>query len=262
MMKLSCSTCCIPDYTLDAALKLFADAGYRYFETFATWTGGQLDVHKVDKGEVKRKLERTGIRLSSLNIENFQAEADAEFQEKLQRQKRNIQWAIELGCTRVNFKGGKRTPESLRALIRGAEALAAYCEDLPVELCLGNHYGNRVEQIEDLDAVFAEVDHPKLGLLVDIGHYHSAQVNIPTVIEKYAQKIRLLHTKDQIGRRSVPFGEGEIDNVGLLRQLHDVGYSGFVVVEVEVEDKQNTPRYVRAARTYLQRILDDINDGL
>ena len=255
-MELSCSTCCIPDCDLDSALKLFASAGYRYFEAFVTWTGAQLDVHKVDKEEVKRKLAKYNLRLSSLNIENFVAEDEGKFRERLERQKRNIHWAIELGCGKINFKGGKRTEEDMRVLIRGAKELASYCENLPVELCLANHHGNRIEQIEDLDRIFSRIDHPKVGILVDIGHYHSSQVDIPTLIRKYAGKIKLVHTKDQIGNQSMPFGEGEIDNPGLFRLLHQVGYDGFVVVEIEVEDKENTPGYIREARTYLQSALD------
>ena len=255
-MKLSCSTCCIPDYSLNDALELFASAGYKYFETFTAWSVAQLDVHKVDKDEVKRKLARYGLKLSSLNIENFVAEDDASFRERLERQKRNIQWAIELGCGKINFKGGKRTEEDMHALISGAQELAAYCEDLPVELCLANHHGNRIEQIEDLDRVFSEIHHPKVGILIDIGHYHSAQVDIPALIGKYADRIKLVHTKDQIGRQSVPFGEGEIDNRGLLKLLRDLDYDGFMVVEIEVEDKENTPGYIMEAWIYLREILD------
>ena len=57
------------------------------------------------------------------------------------------------------------------------------------------------------------------------------------------------------------FGAGEIDNASLLRQLHEIGYNGFVVVEIEVEDKANTSQYVRDARGYLQHILDGLNNG-
>lgn len=257
-MKLSCSTCCIPDYDLGSALELFASAEYEYFETFTTWTGGQLDVHEVDKDDVKRKLAHYGLKLSSLNIENFVAEDEIRFQERLERQKRNIQWAIELGCGKVNFKGGKRTEEDMLSLIRGTQELADYCEELPVELCLGNHHGNRIEEIEDLDRIFSEIHHPRVGILVDIGHYHSSQVDIPVLIEKYAEKIKLVHTKDQIGTQSVPFGTGEIENPGLLRLLRDVGYDGFVVVEIEVEDRENTSRYIKDARVYLQQISDTL----
>jgi sugar phosphate isomerase/epimerase len=257
-MELSCSTCCIPDHDLDSAFKLFASVGYRYFEAFVTWTGAQLDVHKVDKEEVKRKLAQYDLRLSSLNIENFVAEDDGKFRERLERQKRNIHWAIELGCGKINFKGGKRTEDDMSFLIQGARELASYCENLPVELCLANHHGNRIEQIEDLDRIFSRIDHPKVGILVDIGHYHSSQVDIPALIRRYGDKIKLVHTKDQIGSQSVPFGEGEIDNPGLLKLLHEVGYDGFVVVEIEVEDKENTPGYIKESRDYLQGILETL----
>lgn len=257
-MELSCSTCCIPKYGLDEALSLFASAEYKYFETFTTWTGGQLDVHRVDKESVKRKLAQYGIKLSSLNIESFGAEEDSKFQERLERQKRNIQWAIELGCQKVNFKGGKRTEEDMQCLIRGIHELAEYCAKLPVELCLGNHHGNRIEDIEDLDRIFSEVDYPHVGVLVDIGHYYSSQVDIPALITKYANRIKLVHTKDQVGRQSVAFGEGEIDNPGLIKLLHDLGYDSFVVVEIEVKDEENTPDYISKARVYLQQILDNL----
>jgi len=257
-MKLSCSTCCIPKYDLDGALNLFSSAGYKYFETFTTWTGGQLDAHKVDRERVKQVLSKYEITLSSLNIESFIAEEDDKFQKRIERQKRNIQWAIELGCQRINFKGGKRTEDNMIALIRGIRELADYCAELPVELCLGNHHGNRNEQIEDLDRIFSEIDYPNVGVLVDIGHYHSSQVDIPALITKYAEKIKLVHTKDQIGRQSVAFGTGEIDNPDLLKMLRDLGYDGFVVVEIEVKDAENTPKYIKEARVYLQQVLDEL----
>jgi len=257
-MELSCSTCCISEYDLDKALNLFASAGYRYFETFTTWTGGQLDIHRADKESVKQKLAKYGMALSSLNIENFIAEDESRFLERLERQKRNIQWAIELGCQRINFKGGKRTEADMDALIRGAMELARYCEKLPVELCLANHHGNRIEQIEDLDHIFSQIDHPKVRILMDIGHYYSSQVDIPELIKKYISKIGLVHTKDQIGHQSVAFGKGNIDNDSLIRLLHGMGYDGFIVVEIEVEDKENATKYIQEAYVYLQRILDKL----
>jgi len=86
-------------------------------------------------------------------------------------------------------------------------------------------------------------------------------VDITALIRKYAGKINLVHTKDQIGSQSVPFGKGEIDNPGLLSLLHDVGYDGFAVVEIEVEDKENTPGHIKEARTYLKRILNTLSEG-
>jgi len=97
-----------------------------------------------------------------------------------------------------------------------------------------------------------------VGALVDIGHYYSSQVDISALINKHREKIKLVHTKDQIGRQSVAFGKGEIDNPGLLKLLRDIGYDGFVVVEIEVEDKENIQKYVKDAYIYLQNILDEI----
>ena len=259
-MELSCSSCCVPALDLADALALFADAGYAYFETFTTWTGARLDPAAADRADARQRITDSGLRLSSLNIENFRAEPEDAYGETLARQKRAVEWAVELGCEQVNFKGGARTDEDMRALIRGATDLARFCEDLPVALAVGNHHGNRMERLSDLTQVLSNVDHPKLGFLLDIGHFHSADEPIPPIIERHADRMRLVHTKDQIGTRSVAFGEGEIDNADLLGRVAAAGYDGFLVVEVEVEDTENTPTYVRAARPYLLSLLDDIAD--
>lgn len=258
-MELSCSSCCVPKLNLDEVLTLFADAGYAYFETFTTWTGAKLDAHEVDRADVKRRIGDHGLRLSSLNVENFPAETEADYAARADRQRRNVEWAAELGCRQVNFKGGARTEEDMRALIRGATDLARFCEDLPVVLAVGNHHGSRVQGPGDISRVLGQARHPKLGLLLDIGHFHSAGEPIPPIIDAHGGRLSLVHTKDQIGTRSVPFGEGEIDNADLLRRVSSTGYDGFLVVEVEAEDEANSPRYVREARPYLQTILDTID---
>lgn len=258
-MDLSCSTCCVPDLTLADALSLFADAGYAYFETFTTWTGARLDAHSVDHADAKKRVADSGLRLSSLNIENFPAEDDAAYNARLDRQKRNVEWALDLGCGQVNFKGGARTEDDMAAVIRGAADLARFCEDLPVALAVGNHHGNRVQNLDDITRLLHAVSSPSLGLLLDIGHFHSAEVDIPPILDRHADRLNLVHTKDQIGTRSVPFGEGEIENADLLRRVRATGYDGFLVVEVEVEDTDNSAKYVREARPYLQDILDAIS---
>ncbi|MDA1190274.1 MAG: sugar phosphate isomerase/epimerase [Candidatus Poribacteria bacterium] len=253
MITLSCSSCCIPAYGFDDFLALVKESGYTHFETFVTWTGSKLDTTDEPLREAKRRITDSGLKLSSLNIENIPAE-DVDAQDaRFERQKRHIDAAIELGARTANFKGGKRADADLDALLKGVERLARHVEDLPIELAVGNHHGNRVERLEDFNRLFAEIDHPKVGMLVDIGHFHSAEEPIPPIMDTHADRIKLLHTKDQIGTRSVAFGLGEIDNAGLLRQARQLGS---LVVEVEVEDKENSPTYIRAARPYLQAMLD------
>ncbi len=172
-MELSCSSCCVPTLSLRDALELFASAGYAYFETFTTWTGARLDPADPNRADARQQIVESGLRLSSLNVENFRAEPEDAYAKTLARQQRAVEWAIELGCRQVNFKGGARTDEDMRALIRGAADLARFCEDLPVTLAVGNHHRNRVESLLDIMHILSNVTHSKLGLLLDIGHFHS-----------------------------------------------------------------------------------------
>ena len=73
-----------------------------------------------------------------------------------------------------------------------------------------------------------------------------------------ASRSRWLHIKDQVASQSVPFGTGEIDLPGLFAHMDAAGYTGRYVVEMEVEDKENTLTYLEQA---LASVLNHCEDG-
>jgi sugar phosphate isomerase/epimerase len=90
---------------------------------------------------------------------------------------------------------------------------------------------------------------------VDTGHFHSANVDIPAFIHRFAQRIYSVHLKDHLGAVSMGIGRGEIDLLAAITALRDIGYSGGLTIELEVQDPQNLPRYTEEAYIYLSGLL-------
>jgi len=166
--------------------------------------------------------------------------------------------AERLHCPLVVFSGGRRQEGGLEASIAGLKALLSLIEDVPIRMALEPHYHSQYQDAEDYDVIFSAIDHPKIGITIDTGHFHSAGVDTKAFIRKYAGKIWNVHLKDHVGRESVAIGKGEIDLRGIFEALHEADYVGPIALELEVRDKENLPRYVAEAYTYLKNMILEV----
>jgi sugar phosphate isomerase/epimerase len=161
---------------------------------------------------------------------------------------RAARFAAELGVEVVLYKATDRP-----AYIQAAKAFLDAIEPLGITPVVQNHYGTAVSSLEDMLAVLEGIADPRMKALLEVGQFHSAGVSWRQGAEALGERIALVHIKDQIGRQSVPFGTGEIDLPGLFAHLDDRGYTGRFVVEMEVQDKENTLAYLASAREYVLR---------
>lgn len=145
------------------------------------------------------------------------------------------------------------------ALERVIECVHQVIEQIPsectVKLALEPHYGNVLQEPEDFQAVLDEVDDPRVGICVDTGHFHSANVDTVALIRHFAPRIYAVHLKDHLGPVSVGIGRGEIDLATEIAALREIDYQGTLTVELEVNDPENLPRYTEEAYIYLHGLL-------
>jgi len=97
-------------------------------------------------------------------------------------------------------------------------------------------------------------DSPYLGLNFDIGHFYCVKDDPAATVHKLAPLIRHVHLEDiaatRVHHHLVP-GEGVIDFAATLTALKDVGYGGWVTIELYTcHDDPDT-----AARTARERVL-------
>ena len=133
-------------------------------------------------------------------------------------------------------------------------AIAEDAQANNIKICLEPHYRNIIETFEDYQAIFAEVTHPNIGICLDTGHFYMSGVDTMKLIHTFPKRIFHAHIKDHIGHKSVAYGKGEVDNKSVINALEEIGYQGFLSVELEVEDKQNVSRYMGGAKKYLEEL--------
>jgi len=125
-------------------------------------------------------------------------------------------------------------------------------------VALEPHVRSQILQPQDYAEIFRQIPSPKLGITVDVGHFHTAGVDFKRLIRTWPDRIHNVHVKDHLAAQSVAIGRGEIDLRGLVVELHRIGYQGALAVEMEVTDPENLPRYLPQAFNHMQRILNDV----
>jgi sugar phosphate isomerase/epimerase len=150
--------------------------------------------------------------------------------------------------------------------------VAAYAEVKGIVTTVENH-GFFFQDSERLERLYAEVNHPNFGLLVDIGNFLCVDEDPVHAVSRLASYARLAHAKDfHVKSGSAPHpgkgffptragnllrgaivGHGEVPVQQCLRIMKNAGYDGFVSIEFEgIEDSligvgyglENLKRYI------------------
>lgn len=259
-MYLSCTTCALRGRRRDEIEETFRHApaaGYRHWGLGGpfTWEPGLiqwLDIHQL-----KQRMSEVGLEtLTEIWTPPIPTDSEEAASLGAEHVALAARAAVELGCDRIVQTGGRRREGGIRQTIDGLRKLLTLIQALPVKLCLEPHAGSQILYPEDYEAIFACLDTPKLGITIDTGHFHGAGVDWKALIRQYPDRIYNVHLKDHIGSQSVGIGRGEIDLPGLITILRAIDYRGPLAVELEVEDPENLPRYIREAYTYMTRLLN------
>ncbi|MEM7134823.1 MAG: sugar phosphate isomerase/epimerase [Chloroflexota bacterium] len=259
---LSCTTCATRQPWRDEIEDCFTyapKAGYKAWGIAGPvcWTPGLSQW--VDLKRIRQRAEAVGLahctEVYSMPIPTDSVEVAQIAANQIAK---NFDMAEELGSPLVVHSGGKRQPGGLEATIAGLETLLRLIEDKEVKLALEPHYGSQIMFLADYDAIFAAIDSPQVGITLDSGHFHSANVDWREVIDRYTDRILNFHVKDHLSIQSVAIGAGEIDLQAYIEVLHAIDYEGALAVELEVVDFENLLGYGADAYTYLSEIVADI----
>ena len=122
------------------------------------------------------------------------------------------------------------------------------------------HAGTNVEFLDEVEALFADVDHECLGMCLDTGHLAYAGIDPVSAIDHFSDRIDHVHFKDVNGRVLAqareegwdfwqaiatgifcPIGEGVVDFPGVIGSLSSLGFSGTATIE---QDRPPTRRRI------------------
>jgi sugar phosphate isomerase/epimerase len=274
-MKLAFSTNAYLRYAFAEAVRRLAALGYAGVEIMAdvphAWPAFLLDEQKQ---AIRDALAKNHLAISNINAFMMNAindrrqrywhpswiEPDVNYRAvRIDHTLRALTLARELGAKCITTEpGGPVEPgqswsAALKLFVEMLKPVIAHAEKEGVLLLIEPEPGLLVETADQFLELMRHIDSPAVGLNFDIGHAYCVGDDPATTIPRVARYIRHFHLEDiaatRVHHHLVP-GEGAIDFAATFRAIRQIGYDGWVTIELYpyVDDPD------AAARTALERV--------
>jgi sugar phosphate isomerase/epimerase len=168
--------------------------------------------------------------------------------------------AADLNADCVSFWSGVASDNApagvqMLRLVDRCERLAEYAVDRNVRLAFEPEPGMFLDTMEKFAEFHDRVNHPEVGLTVDVGHLVcNGEVPVSKFLTEWKHVLWNIHIEDmRTGIHDhLMFGEGEVDFADVFNGLRAAGYGGGVYVELSRHsyDAVNT---ARKAKAFLER---------
>jgi sugar phosphate isomerase/epimerase len=232
--RLVASPCCLPKTPLTELLPRYRELGFTKFEGFSRWAEARLDFRADPRG-IRRQFAEAGFRVTSFHLPPVTEDAAGSLADALAA----ARFAAALGeGVKVLFKASSKEVliETARPFLDAVEA-----GGVAVVPVLQNHLGSAISSLEDYREVLARIADPRMQAVLEVGHFQRAGVDWRAGWELLEGRIALIHVNDIRDGRSVHFGTGQVDFPGLMKLIKSSGYTGDIVVELELENAITVP---------------------
>jgi sugar phosphate isomerase/epimerase len=194
----------------------------------------------LEKG--RRDFEKAGLKIMSggnIGLPN----------DDLADMRRYFEYAKGAGMPMIVCAPTHRNVKKLEALVKEYNIKAAIHNHGPED----KHFPTPqsvLEAVRDLD--------PRVGLCMDVGHSARTGVDLVQTVADAGPRLLDMHIKDlrsTTARDSqCDVGDGVLPIVGILKQLHRMGYSGCVNLEYEIHAEDPLPGMQRSF-AYMRGVL-------
>jgi len=140
-------------------------------------------------------------------------------------------------------------------LVASLGELCDYAAARSVPLAFEPEPGMLVQTMADFERLFFAVDHPAVGLTLDVGHIHCLHDgDCAEHLHRWRERLYNIHIEDM--KRGVHehlmFGDGEMDFSVIFGGLRSIRYPGPVHVELS-RHSHDAPRVAKLAFEFLKR---------
>lgn len=173
--------------------------------------------------------------------------------------KRALSLAAELGAPCITTEPGgplegRPWGECLKLFVEELKPVVEHAEKVGVPLLVEPEPDLLIETADQYLEFAKHISSPFLGLNFDIGHFYCVKDDPAATVRKLAALIRHVHLEDiaatRVHHHLVP-GEGVIDFHATLKALKEVGYAGWVTIELYTYHENPDG----AAKTARERVL-------
>ena len=178
----------------------------------------------------------------------------------LERQRRTIEYASELGCSVFCITGAGRvalrlpTDDEFKRLAEQAEILVDYAEPFGLTVAYHAHPRATVESEAEQDQLLSHTG--RLQICLDVSVSAFMQEDPIAQVHKYRDRIAYVHMKDWTNGKFCVMGQGTVglDFGGIRKALNEIDYQGWVVGELSSYADTDGYESCRANREYLRSV--------
>jgi sugar phosphate isomerase/epimerase len=159
---------------------------------------------------------------------------------RIDHTKRALTLARELGAACITTEPGgplegRSWNECLRLFLNMLQPVVEHAEREGVLLLIEPEPGLLLETVDQYLEFAEKISSPYLGLNFDIGHAFCVGDDPPSAIRRLGSRIRHVHLEDiaatRVHHHLIP-GEGAIDFAATLQALQQIGYQGWITIEL------------------------------
>lgn len=256
-MKLAYSANAYMRYPIDEAIRRIAALGYTGIELMADAPHAWPEDITVDDIDYIRGL-LDDHRLTISNVNAFMMnkigdtrqpywhpswiEADRDYRQiRIDHTIRSLKLARQLGARSISTEpggpiGGEHEREqAMTTFVEMLKPVLEHAEEQRVKLLVEPEPGLLVETVEQFLDLRARIGSPWMGLNCDIGHLYCVGESLPEAIRRLAASIDHVHIEDiaanRVHHHLIP-GDGAIHFAEVFTALREIGYNGWVTVEL------------------------------
>jgi sugar phosphate isomerase/epimerase len=277
-MKLAFSTNAFKNYSLQDSIKKISTIGYEGVEILADVPHAYPPMFgKEQIGSAIDTLSECNIQVSNLNAFTLYAitdvyhpswiENDNSLRElRIQHTINCIELAKKIGSRNISTEPGGPVEPGVTDIVRlrklfinGLNKAAAIAEKNKIKILIEPEPNLLLENSTEFLDFIKNVDTDYVKLNFDIGHFYCVNEDPGKLVYRLADYIEHFHLADiatnRVHHHLIP-GKGSIDFRSVFKAIIEIGYKGFVTVELY--PYQDDPMYAaKAAYDYLIGILNE-----
>jgi len=280
-MQLAFSTNAYLNHSFADTCARLAGIGYRGVEIMAdvphAWPAYLLPEHKR---AIRAALDANKLAISNVNAFMMHAvndhrqkywhpswiEPDRNYRQvRIDHTKRALTLAKELGAPCITTEPGgplegRPWGEMLNLFVEMLKPVVEHAEKEQVLLLVEPEPDLLIETADQYLEFASKISSPYLGLDFDIGHSYCVKDDPADTVRRLAKLIRHVHLEDiaatRVHHHLIP-GEGAIDFGATLLALKEVGYAGWVTIELYT-CHENSDGAARTARERVMKIAESV----
>jgi sugar phosphate isomerase/epimerase len=273
-MEFAFSTNAFKKFSLIDTINILSEIGYNGIEILCDIPHAYpKTLTNSDINELKQLLSKLKISISNLNAFTLFAigdthhpswiENDFEYRKmRIDHTLDCIKLARKLGVGNIStepggpvINQGLSENELLRIFENGINEILKTAESENVTVLVEPEPGLLIENSEQFIKFIKNFDSKHIGLNFDIGHFFCVGEDPSQVIYKLSEYVRHVHLEDIAADRThhhLMLGEGAIDIDSVFKSMKDIGYEGFITIELypyqecPIYAAKNTMKFIKS----------------